>query len=185
MDLKEIFGSEKISFEEFTKKLNGVELVDKKDYVHKDKYDAQTTASKDWKKKYDELSKSVDGDEGFKTKLEQLEKDLADRDTKIQEFEKEKTNNERLSILSKNGLDDKFSKFALSEIGSMVDEKTDFNKALESWKKDNTQFFKEEKSGFSFNQPTGVNRSVSDDKGSPKNEMNTMLKNALFKKAVL
>lgn len=187
MDLKEIFGSEPITYEQFKKKLNGVELVDKKEYVSKEKYQAQETASKDWKGKYDELSKSVEGDEGYKTKLTQLEKDLADKDTKIAEFEKEKTTNERLSILAKAKVEDKFSKFALSEISSLVDDKTDFNKALEGWKKDNGQFFKSEEpeSSFSFSQPTGVNKTTSNDKGSVSTEMNAGLRSALFNRKTI
>lgn len=189
MDLKEIFGTEPITYEQFTKKLNGVELVDKSEYVSKEKYTAQETASKDWKNKYNELSKSVEGDEGYKTKLAQLEKDLADRDAKIEGFEKEKLTNERLSILSKAGVDDKFSKYALSEVNSLVDDKTDFNKALENWKKDNDQFFKatepENKNIFSFSQNTGVNKSTSEGKGSIDNEMNSILKGALHQKATI
>lgn len=180
MDIKSLFGEEKLSFEEFTSKLKGVKLVDSSEYVSKEKYEAEKAAAKDWKIKHEELSKSVDGDEGFKTKLEQLEKDLENSNAKIEVYEKEKDTTEKLNILGTAKVGEKFRKFALNEINSLVDEKTDFNTALESWKKENTQFFESEETSkpFTFNQNTGVNKSAGADNDT-KGQMNMILKQVL------
>lgn len=181
MDIKSLFGTEKLSYEEFQSKLGGVELVDKSTTVDKEKFDAQVELAKDFKSKHAELSKAVEGDEGYKIKLEQIEKERDEFKTNLETLTKEKTTLERDGILSKAGVKDKFKKFALSEVNSLVDDKTDFNKALESWKKDNGDFFATEEnkgSSFVFNQPTGVNKNVTDtaDKGSI---MNNLLKGAI------
>ena len=184
MDLKELFGDKSLTIAEFEKAIadKGIKLADisSGEYVSKEKYDAQVTVAKDWKAKHKTLSDSVDGDEGYKTKLAQLESERDDFKTKFEALENEKTTLERTSALSKLGVGEKFSKFALSEINSMVSDTVDFDTASKKWIADNSQFVTpKDEPPITLNQPTGTNKSLSDSKPSDSSNMNTLLHSVL------
>lgn len=186
MDLKELFGEKSLSYSDFEKAISGkgIKLADiaSGEYVTKEKYDAQVTVAKDWKTKHSDLSKSVDGDEGYKTKLAQLETERDDYKGKYETLNEKATNLERSNSLTKLGVEDKFTKFALSEINGMVTDSVDFETASKKWASENAQFVSvkdESNTSVTLNQPTGTNRTLTDSKATESSQMNNVLRGAL------
>jgi len=185
MDLKGLFGDKGLTYAEFEKAVasKGIKLADVSggEYVSKEKYDAQVAVAKDWKTKHKTLSDSVDGDEGYKTKLEQLEKERDDFKGKYETLEGEKTTLERTSKLGKLGVGEKYSKFALSEINGMVNDNVDFDTASKKWIADNSQFVTPvptEKNPPILNQPSGTNSTITNTengKTAVSSKMNNLL----------
>lgn len=96
----------------------------------------------------------------FNEKIDELKTKVSDYESKVNELNASiQTNSESLKNLENlanenknlkadiqlNGTNVKkeFSKFVRSEVMSRVDDKTDFSKALESYKKENPQYFGE------------------------------------------
>ena len=84
--------------------------------------------------------------EGYKNKINELNKSI-DEDKKSLESLTSITNerDDYKAQLQMNGANCKkeFMKFVASEVKGMVDDKTDFNTALENYKKENPQYFGE------------------------------------------
>lgn len=100
------------------------------------------------------------------SKVESNTKDLED----LQKFKNENTDLHAQLQMSGQNVKDEFSKFVKSEVLSMVDDNTDFETALSSFKKNNPQYFGETQviktssspSLVSDNQPTTSNNIMND-----------------------
>ena len=75
--------------------------------------------------------------EGYKSTIEANEKSLEN----LQSLTNENKDLKADIQLSGTNVKKEFSKFVRNEVLSMVDDKTDFTQALESYKKDNPQYF--------------------------------------------
>ena len=86
------------------------------------------------KKQVKDLSKEI---EGYKATIEDNKKSLENLETLTNE------NKDLKADIQLNGTNVKkeFSKFVRNEVLSMVDDETDFTKALENYKKENPQYF--------------------------------------------
>lgn len=97
----------------------------------------------DYKSKESEMNTEL-GE--YKSQIESLNKTIEEKDNSLKDLQTITTENDDLKAqIQMNGANVKkeFEKFVTSEVRGMVDEKTDFNKALENYKKDNPQYFGE------------------------------------------
>lgn len=129
-ELRSLFGEDSLSFDEFSAKLNasGIKLANIKAGGYVDKG------------KYDKLSNEFE-----KYKAENNSDKYADYEEVKAENEKlkaEKIELQYSSIVSAAGVDDKFKKFVLSEVKSLVTEEKNFETALSEYVKENEQFLK-------------------------------------------
>lgn len=133
--LKQFFGEDgntAITYDQLEKGITekGIKLADLSlgGYVSKDKFDEQVRKYNDYKSKND-VSKFADYD-AIKQELDTLKAEKADR--------------ELMSKLGSKKVKSEFQKFVLSEIKSKVDDKTDFDKAMEDYLKENKQYIAED-----------------------------------------
>lgn len=145
-DLKELFGENSLSYDDFSKAVEekGMKLANLSagGYVAKSKYDNDVKKAKslDWKKKYEDLEKSIEGDDGINAKLKNITTERDDYKSKYEEL------NSRYSILDattkvvNTGIKPEFAKFVASEVLGQVSEDIDFDTALKSYKAKNPQF---------------------------------------------
>lgn len=159
---------EAINYEQFSQKLNesGMKLADINagGYVDKNKYDRIVNEYADYKSKND-VSKYADYDK-IKADLEQY---------KIKETEREKTDK-----LKNAKVDDKFVRFVMSEVDTMVNDKEDFDKCLEKYLKENPQYVSAQKPVITFG--SGINIE-GDGKGAPTQNETNKLMNKLIREA--
>lgn len=132
--LKQFFGDDgntAITYEQLERGIaeKGIKLADLSlgGYVSKDKFDEQVRKYNDYKSKND-VSKFADYD-AIKQELDTLKAEKADR--------------ELMSKLGSKKVKSEFQKFVLSEIKAKVDDKTDFDKAMEDYLKENKQYIAE------------------------------------------
>lgn len=133
--LKQFFGEDgntAITYEQLSKGITekGIKLADLSlgGYVDKNKFDDQVRKFNDYKAKND-VSKYADY-EDIKTELEALKNEKADR--------------ELMEKLSGKKVRPEFQKFVLSEIKGKVTEDVNFDKAMEDYLKENTQYIASE-----------------------------------------
>ena len=84
--------------------------------------------------------------ESYKTQIDNLNKTIEEKDNSLKDLQTITTENDDLKAqiqISGANVKKEFEKFVTSEVRGMVDEKTDFSKALENYKKDNPQYFGE------------------------------------------
>ena len=80
----------------------------------------------------------------YKNQVESLNKSIEEKDKSLENLQTvTNENNDLKAQIQMNGANVKkeFMKFVTSGVKGMVDDKTDFSKALESYKKDNPQYF--------------------------------------------
>ena len=137
-ELRQFFGEDgkgTITFEQLTQGLTakGMKLADLSlgGYVAKDKFDDQVRKFNDYKTKND-ISKYADYDT-IKKELELLKSEKADR--------------ELMEKLSGKKVKPEFQKFVLSEIKSNVTEQLPFDKAMEDYLKENSQYIANDNDG--------------------------------------
>lgn len=90
------------------------------------------------------LKEQIEEYKGYKTKNENLSKQLEEKEKSMKGFEDVSNENKSLKAqlkLNENNIKKEFSKFVTSEIMSQVDDKNDFDTVLKSYKKDNPQYF--------------------------------------------
>ena len=90
------------------------------------------------------LKEQIEEYKGYKTENENLSKQLEEKENSMKGFEDVSNENKSLKAqlkLNENNIKKEFSKFVTSEIMSQVDDKTDFDTVLKSYKKDNPQYF--------------------------------------------
>lgn len=133
--LKQFFGEDgntAITYEQLSQGVTGkgMKLADLSlgGYVDKNKFDDQVRKFNDYKAKND-VSKYADYDT-IKTELETLKNEKADR--------------ELMEKLSGKKVKTEFQKFVLSEIKGKVTEQLPFDKAMEEYLKENSQYIETE-----------------------------------------
>ena len=134
--LKQFFGEDgkaAITYEQLSQGITekGIKLADLSlgGYVAKDKFDEQTRKFNEYKAKND-VSKYADYDV-VKAELETLKAEKSDR--------------ELMEKLSGKKVKPEFQKFVLNEIKGKVTDQTPFEKAMEDYLKENSQYIAEEK----------------------------------------
>ena len=139
--LKQFFGEDgatAITYEQLSKGIaeKGIKLADLSlgGYVAKDKFDEQIRKFNDFKAKND-VSKYADYDT-IKAELDALKAEKAD--------------NELIEKLSAKKVKTEFQKFVLSEIKGKVTESVNFDKAMEEYLKENTQYIASEEGAKTF-----------------------------------
>lgn len=132
--LKQFFGEDgntAITYEQLSQGITskGMKLADLSlgGYVDKNKFDDQVRKFNDYKAKND-VSKYADYD-ALKSELETLKAEKADR--------------ELIGKLSDKKVRPEFQKFVLSEVKGKVNDKVTFDKALDEYLKDNSQYIEE------------------------------------------
>ena len=167
-ELRQFFGEDgkgSISFEQLSQGLasKGMKLADLSlgGYVAKDKFDDQVRKFNDYKTKND-ISKYADYDD-MKAELEKLKNEKAD--------------NELIGKLSAKNVKPEFRKFVLSEIKGKIDDKTNFDKAMEDYLKENAQYISSEDENKKFFKSTST--PLEGGAGETKNTNQKM--NALFR----
>lgn len=139
-DLKSLFGEETLSYEQFTEKVSNANIklanINAGGYVEKAKLDKQITSNKELQAKYDELVKNTENYEAITQELNSLRE--------------EKTNNELAKQIHNANVDDKFAKFVLSEVRSIMKEGDKFEDVLSKYVKDNPQYLTQRQGAFRF-----------------------------------
>lgn len=160
--LKQFFGEDgntAITYEQLSKGISekGIKLADLSlgGYVAKDKFDEQIRKSKN------EMSKYADYD-SLKNELETLKAEKADR--------------ELIGKLSEKKVKSEFQKFVLSEVKGKVTDKITFDKALEEYLKENSQYIADDEKQTFFK-----NSSVPLENGSGESKNINQKMNALFR----
>lgn len=129
-ELKTLFGEGSLSYDEFASKLgeNNIKLANLKSgsYVDKAKLDKVNTSYSELETKYNALVESTKNYEAEKKELET--------------FRTEKANKELIDKITNAKIDNKYAKFVLSEINSMVDDNNKFDDVLAKYVKDNPQY---------------------------------------------
>lgn len=165
--LKQFFGEDgntAITYEQLSKGISekGIKLADLSlgGYVAKDKFDEQIRKFNDYKSKND-VSKYADYD-SLKNELETLKAEKADR--------------ELIGKLSEKKVKSEFQKFVLSEVKGKVTDKITFDKALEEYLKENSQYIADDDKQTFFK-----NSSVPLENGSGESKNINQKMNALFR----
>lgn len=145
-ELKELFGENSLSYDDFSKAIEekGMKLANLSagGYIAKSKYDDDVKKAKalDYKKKYEDLEKSIEGDDGINAKLKNITTERDDYKSKYEEL------NSRYSILDATtkvinaGIKPEFAKFVASEVLGKVTDTVDFDTAFKAYKAKNPQF---------------------------------------------
>lgn len=145
-ELKELFGENSLSYDDFSKAIEskGMKLANLSagGYVAKNKYDDDLKKAKnlDYKKKYEDLEASIQGDDGINAKLKNITTERDDYKSKYEEL------NSKYSILDATtkvvnaGIKPEFAKFVASEVLGQVSDTLDFDTALKAYKAKNPQY---------------------------------------------
>lgn len=132
-ELKELFGDGSLDYTTFEQKLteSGIKLanLEKGEYVAKGKHEKLAKEFEKYKAEND-ISKFADY-ENIKSELDTLKIEKAER--------------ELLEKVVKSGVNEKFQKFVISEVKSLVTEQKDFDACLKDYLTENKQFTEVEK----------------------------------------
>lgn len=143
MDLKALFGEDALNYEQFTAKITeqGIKLADlsTSTYVDKGKLEKQIASNKELQAKYDELAKNTENYEAITKELNELKE--------------EKVTNGYFEQIRNAKVDDKFSKFVLSEIRGSMKEGEKFEDVLGKYVKENPQYLMAKQGAVQFNSP--------------------------------
>lgn len=162
MDIKELFGEAQLTYEDFQKlaEEKGAKITDLSEgkYVDKEKYSTDVKKHQDlavkYKTDYETLSGSIEGDEGYKTKLSQLQADLEGYKEKYEEADNKLQLHTRMSLVSESGVAKEYQKFVAKEVAELVSDTVPFEDALKGYIEKNKQFLSgtkiQKKSGHSF-----------------------------------
>lgn len=145
-ELKELFGENSLSYNDFSKAIEdkGMKLANLSagGYVAKTKYDDDVKKAKglDYKKKFEDLQASIEGDDGVNAKLKNITTERDDYKSKY-----EALNNRYLILDATNkvasaGIKPEFAKFVANEVLGLVTDTIDFDTALKSYKAKNPQY---------------------------------------------
>lgn len=126
--LKEVFGEEPLTYEDFEKKVNekGLKLADLStgEYVSKDKFQNTSQQIKEKEKEIEELNNKYSEVSKKAEEKEKLEEEL-------QQLQNEKKRVERESLLKDQGVDERYRKFVLTEINEKLNEDDNKDKKFE------------------------------------------------------
>ena len=145
-ELKELFGENTLSYEDFSKAIEekGMKLANLSagGYIAKTKYDDDVKKAKnlDYKKKYEDLEASIQGDDGINAKLKNITTERDDYKSKYEELNTKYTMLDATTKVANAGIKPEFAKFVASEVLGQVSETIDFDTALKAYKAKNPQF---------------------------------------------
>lgn len=145
-ELQELFGENSLSYEDFTKAVEGKGMklanLSAGGYVAKSKYDDDVKKAKnlDYKKKFEDLQTSIEGDDGVNAKLKNITTERDDYKSKYEALNKNYSMLEATTKVTSSGIKPEFAKFVASEVLGLVTEAVDFDTALKSYKAKNPQF---------------------------------------------
>lgn len=145
-ELKELFGENTLSYDDFVKAVDekGMKLANLSagGYVAKTKYDDDVKKAKniDYKKKFEDLQNSIEGDDGVNAKLKNI---TTERDDYKSKYEALNANYSMLTATNKAteaGIKPEFAEFVASKVLKMTSDTVDFDTALKSFKAKNPQY---------------------------------------------
>lgn len=145
-ELKELFGEKTLSYDDFSKAIEekGMKLANLSagGYVAKTKYDDDVKKAKnlDYKKKYEDLEASIQGDDGINAKLKNITTERDDYKSKYDELNSKYSILEATNKVTSAGIKPEFAKFVASEVLGQVSDTLDFDTALKAYKAKNPQF---------------------------------------------
>lgn len=145
-ELKELFGENTLSYDDFTKAVEekGMKLANLSagGYVAKSKYDDDVKKAKglDYKKKFEDLQASIEGDDGVNAKLKNITTERDDYKSKYEVLNKNYLMLEATNKVANAGIKPEFAKFVANEVLGLVTDTIDFDTALKSYKAKNPQF---------------------------------------------
>ena len=145
-ELKELFGENALSYDDFSKAVEekGMKLANLSagGYVAKSKYDDDVKKAKalDWKQKYEDLEKSIEGDDGINAKLKNITTERDDYKSKYEDINSKYSMLEATNKVIRAGIKPEFAKFVASEVLGQVSDTLDFDTALKAYKAKNPQY---------------------------------------------
>lgn len=145
-ELKELFGENTLSYDDFSKAIEekGMKLANLSagGYIAKSKYDDDVKKAKnlDYKKKYEDLEASIQGDDGINAKLKNITTERDDYKSKYEDLNSKYSMLEATNKVTSAGIKPEFAKFVASEVLGQVSETLDFDTALKAYKAKNPQF---------------------------------------------
>lgn len=145
-ELQELFGDKTLSYDDFTKAINekGYKLANLSSggYVAKSKYDEDVKKAKglDYKKKFEDLQASIEGDDGVNAKLKNLTTERDDYKSKYETLNKDYSILSATNKVTSAGIKPEFAKFVANEVLGLTSDTIDFDTALKSYKAKNPQF---------------------------------------------
>lgn len=145
-ELKELFGDKALSYDDFTKAIEGKGMklanLSAGGYVAKSKYDEDLKKAKalDYKKKFEDLQTSIEGDDGVNAKLKNLTTERDDYKSKYETLNKDYSILIAKDKVTNAGIKPEFAKFVANEVLGMTSDTIDFDTALKSYKAKNPQF---------------------------------------------
>ena len=145
-ELKDLFGENSLSYDDFSKAIEekGMKLANLSagGYVAKSKYDDDLKKAKnlDYKKKYEDLEASIQGDDGINAKLKNITTERDDYKSKYEELNSKYSMLDATTKVVKAGVKPEFAKFVASEVLKEVTDTIDFETALKSFKAKNPQY---------------------------------------------
>lgn len=176
-ELKEIFGENKLSYEDFTKEVEnkGIKLANLSagGYIAKTKYDEDIKKAKnlDYKQKYEDLNKSIQGDDGINVKLKNLENEKDDYKSKYEQLNKTYSMLDAENKVKDAKIKPEFAKFVANEVLGQVSDTLDFDTALKTYKAKNPQFNSET----TVVKKVGSQLDLSGKEAKPENETNNIM----------
>ena len=145
-ELKELFGENTLSYEDFSKAIEekGMKLANLSagGYIAKTKYDDDVKKAKnlDYKKKYEDLEASIQGDDGINAKLKNITTERDNYKSKYEELNTKYAMLDATTRVVNAGIKPEFAKFVASEVLGQVSDTIDFDTALKAYKAKNPQF---------------------------------------------
>lgn len=138
-ELKSLFGEGSLSYEEFSQKLgeasDTIELANVKagNYVSRTKYGEIEKKMTKLQEKYNALNENSQG-------YDELKASYDDITTKYNTLLAKQDETEKMGMINSANVNPKFAKFVYTEVLSQVDDKKDFQTALNEYLKDNKEF---------------------------------------------
>lgn len=145
-ELKELFGDGNLSYDDFTKAVEskGIKLANLSTggYIAKSKYDDDIKKAKnlDYKKKFEDLQESIEGDDGVNAKLKNITTERDDYKSKYDALNKDYSILTATNKVTSAGIKPEFAKFVANEVLDMTSDTIDFDTALKSYKAKNPQY---------------------------------------------
>ena len=145
-ELKELFGENSLSYDDFSKAIEGKGMklanLSAGGYIAKSKYDDDVKKAKnlDYKKKYEDLEASIQGDDGINAKLKNITTERDDYKSKYEDLNSKYSILEATTKVTSAGIKPEFAKFVASEVLGQVSDTLDFDTALKAYKAKNPQF---------------------------------------------
>ena len=110
--------------------------------IAKNKYDDDVKKAKnlDYKKKFEDLQASIEGDDGVNAKLKNITTERDDYKSKYETLNKEYSILNATNKVTNAGIKPEFAKFVANEVLEMTSDSIDFDTALKSYKAKNPQY---------------------------------------------